>query len=84
MTEWQSMDTAPKGSPTEDVGSRSSSEWFKATRKDGDEITIRRASSYVGHDWEDREETYYTDIKEPWFTQWHPLSLPCTPQKGSE
>ena len=73
MDEWQDISTAPEGEPTEDVGSRSSSEGFRARRKDGVTVIGRRASTYVGHDWEDTDRTFYLD---GWFTHWMPHPTP--------
>ncbi len=73
---WQPIESAPVGDPATDVGVRESSEWFLGLRKDGHILKIRRASNVVGHDWEDFDHTYYTNIDEPWFTHWTPLTDP--------
>jgi hypothetical protein len=73
MSEWQPIETAPKGLPSEDVGCRDASEWFLGLRKDGQVWEIQRRGWPQDDGWRDRDDTTYTP---EWFTHWMPLPQP--------
>lgn len=73
--DWQPMETAPKGQPTENIGCRSVSEWFEARvavwigtgRREW--LTIRRRAWPQEDSWEDKDNTYYASN---YFDGWRP------------
>jgi hypothetical protein len=81
MSQWQTIDTAPKGSCVgEDAGSRGHSEWFLGlSRLNKRIIQIRRLPDMNSYTFGDKEETHYDDN---FFTHWMPL--PANPTNEQE
>lgn len=71
MTEWQPVETAPKGLPTENAGERGDSQWFVGLLKDGTSAKVRRLWSGHTYEWSDDQETYYS---KDWLIGWKPAA----------
>ena len=77
MSDWQPMETAPKGHVTESVGCRSTSDWFEGRVSApyyGDHnpgtFTIRRRAWPQDDGWQDQDETTFAP---DFFDGWRPL-----------
>jgi hypothetical protein len=79
---WKSIDSAPKGLPSSDVGCRDASEWFEGLHKSGRVIEIHRRGWPNDDGWADRDECYYQPDR---FTHWRPLARAIlSPPKGEK
>jgi hypothetical protein len=74
-TDWLDISSAPKGEPLFDAGCWGNSEWFLAKFKDGSVKEACRLPSSYGHDFKDREDTYYAV---DWLIGWQPLRAGTT------
>jgi hypothetical protein len=72
---WKMIESAPKGTPSEDVGCRDVSEWFSAKSVDAQVVvTIRRRAWPHEDQWQDKRGTIYSAN---YFDLWMPL--PASP-----
>ena len=75
ISAWQPPETAPKGeigggSTDGGLAWRGNSEWFLGHLKDGTVCKIQRLPENYGHEWKDKDETYYA---KDWLVGWQPL-----------